>query len=324
MGNNNNNRGFLVLKKLVLVAVLTAFLGGCAVAPAPISPKKFDTAEQSTAVMNVSVVSPEGLYIWNRPTFSDDCQLVYSAKQWEQGQLGNSVSIWRSPCDGGPATKLIAAGQDELLSTAAADPKADRIYFMLSCQLFSASKSGGGGRTKLAGSGACDYAPSPVLDGREILFSSCSSGKDCYWKDTNYIWRMNADGRNMIQLRQGREPRMSPDGKFITFSYGGDIWVMTRDGADVTNLTSDGRYFDSGPSFSPDGRRIVFSRTPTGGQSDIWMVNTDGGDLVQLTMNPASDLAAYWAADNYIYFVSNRGELVNKKYSNRLWRMKLR
>lgn len=312
-----------MLKKSVLIASLTASFGGCAVAPT--TPQKFETAEQSTAVMNVSVVSPEGLYVSNRPTFGDDCQLVYSARQWEQGQRGNSVSIWRSPCHGGPAVKLIAAGQGESLSTAATDPRADRIYFALNCQLFSANKSGGGGRTKLAGSGACDYAPSPVLDGREILFSSCSSGKDCYWKDSNYIWLMNADGRNMMQLRQGREAQMSPDGKFITFSYGGDIWAMTRDGAEVTNLTSDGRYTDTEPSFSPDGRRIVFTRRPAkGGQADIWMVNTNADDLVQLTMNPATDLGAYWAPDNYIYFMSNRGELVNNQYNYRIWRMKLR
>lgn len=311
----------------LVAATVAGLLAGCAVPVAPVAtgPQKFETAEESTAVMNLSLVSPENLYVWNTPTFAGNCQLVYSAKQWDQGALGNSVSIWRSPCDGGPATKLVAAGQNESLVTARTSPEASKIHFSLDCQMFSVNKSGMGGRTKLAGSGSCDYMGMPIGDGREILFSSCTTNKDCYWKDSNYIWLMNADGRNMTQLRQGSSPTISPNGKTIAFSYGKDLWIMDRDGGNVTNLTSDARFTDHAPTFSPDGKRLAFVRAPVeGGNADIWMINIDGSNLVQLTMNPAADYAPYWAADNYIYFISNRGELVNGQHANRIWRMRLR
>jgi Tol biopolymer transport system component len=74
-------------------------------------------------------------------------------------------------------------------------------------------------------------------------------------------------------------PRFSRDGKKITFASdkngGRNIYVMNTDGSDVRQLTfSDGRgekdgvgmlpvQTNDGPSFSPDGKRIIFKRAHT-------------------------------------------------------------
>ncbi|MBK8303307.1 MAG: PD40 domain-containing protein [Chloracidobacterium sp.] len=53
-------------------------------------------------------------------------------------------------------------------------------------------------------------------------------------------------------------PRWSPDGKWVAFTAGGQIWTMKPDGSDrkqVTKLSSGGGQ----PVWSPDGKWIAFS-----------------------------------------------------------------
>jgi Tol biopolymer transport system component len=289
---------------------------------------QYDVREQSTAVTNLAVVSPENLYVWNKPSFADDRNLIFSAKQWVNGELPNTVSVWRSPAVGGAATKLVPAGDNELLLNGRATPKSTNVYMSVNCSVFSSGKAGVGGRRKYASTGYCDYDAMPFPDESRILFHSCARGVDCYNRDSNYIWLANPDGTNMVQLRQGRDATLSPDAGLIAFSYGGDIWTMRIDGSEATNISPGEKTYDMHPSFSPDGKRIFFARQMkqddgTLGNADIWMMNLDGTEQIQLTMNPASDIAPYAAPDGYVYFISNRGALVEGKNPNRIWRMQV-
>ena len=289
---------------------------------------EYETQEESTAVTAVSVLSPENLYAWNAPTMVGSGEVVYSAKQWFEGELGDTVSVWRNAATGGAATKLVPAGDGEILFIARSAPASGRIFFGLSCSVFSVEANGAGGRRKHVSSGYCDYGGVPVPAQDKVMFSTCTKGKDCWFQDTNYIWIMNSDDSEMIQLRQGAHPAPSPDGQHIAFSYQGDIWIMGIDGSNVTNITQSGGFDDRWPQWSPDGRRIVFSRYEDLGNGlranpDIWVVDMDGRNVVQLTMNLASDWGPYWGDDGFIYFISNRGALVNRRYSSRVWRMRL-
>ena len=54
------------------------------------------------------------------------------------------------------------------------------------------------------------------------------------------------------------------------------------------NITQSVGVADVDPDFSPDGRRVVFSRTLAGGESDLFTITPGGEDLRRLTTTPAA------------------------------------
>ena len=66
------------------------------------------------------------------------------------------------------------------------------------------------------------------------------------------------------------------------------------------------RSLDEYPSWSPDGKRLVFQTTRNGG-FDVYTMNRDGTSQRSLTRHPANDKWASWSPDGkYIAFVSDR------------------
>ena len=79
-------------------------------------------------------------------------------------------------------------------------------------------------------------------------------------------------------------PDVSPDGKWVAFRSIGnqeDIYVCRSDGSELRKLTDDA-FRDRGPSWSPDGERIVFY-SDRGGRYQFWSIHADGSGLQQLT-----------------------------------------
>jgi dipeptidyl aminopeptidase/acylaminoacyl peptidase len=72
------------------------------------------------------------------------------------------------------------------------------------------------------------------------------------------------------------EPGLSPDGNSIAFVTGGDIWEVPASGGDAHILVSHPA-LDSRPLFAPDGKRIAFTSTRTGG-GDVYVLSLDTND----------------------------------------------
>ena len=85
------------------------------------------------------------------------------------------------------------------------------------------------------------------------------------------------------------------------------IYRMGADGFRQTRLTD-----VPGPNFSPswsaDGRKILFSNHPSlGAQGDVWSMNADGSNETNLVQDPSSDVSpAYSPANNRFAFVGKR------------------
>jgi tricorn protease len=81
----------------------------------------------------------------------------------------------------------------------------------------------------------------------------------------------------------------------IAFMYGGDIWVVSRQGGEAKRLVT-GTGLLSGPIFSPDGSMIAYSGTYDG-NTDVYVVPASGGEPKRLTYHPGPDVATAWTPD---------------------------
>nr|WP_243843229.1 Tol-Pal system beta propeller repeat protein TolB [Sphingomonas vulcanisoli] len=135
--------------------------------------------------------------------------------------------------------------------------------------------AGGGSPTRLTTSPGIDTGGSYSPDGSKIVFESDRSGGQ-------QIYVMNADGSNQhrISFGGGRHatPVWSPRGDLIAFTQVSgkfDIGVMAPDGSGEKILSNG--WQDEGPTWSPNGRVLMFFRTGQGsGKADLWSVDLTG------------------------------------------------
>ncbi len=102
----------------------------------------------------------------------------------------------------------------------------------------------------------------------------------------------------------------------IAFEYGGDIWVVAREGGAAHRLVT-GYALDTGPLFSPDGSLVAFSGEYDG-NVDVYVVPAAGGEPRRLTYHPGTDIAVGWSPDGKrVLFRSNRASanLPNKLFT---------
>jgi tricorn protease len=96
-------------------------------------------------------------------------------------------------------------------------------------------------------------------------------------------------------IRFARTPDISPDGKWVAFSYLGDIWVVEAIGGVARHVTMHEKH-DIGPVFSPDGRHLAFSSNRFGSY-DAFVVPVQGGRPTRLTFDSADDFVTGWSPD---------------------------
>ena len=102
------------------------------------------------------------------------------------------------------------------------------------------------------------------------------------------------------------------DGHVKNNSFAYEIYVMDTDGGNQRNLTNN-LADDRSPSWSPDGKRIVFTSMKNGGNRDIYVMDTDGHNQRNLTNHPDADWHPVWSPDGKrIAFVSNRTKDLNR------------
>jgi TolB protein len=146
--------------------------------------------------------------------------------------------------------------------------------------------------TRLTDSPAIDVSPTMSPDGRRIAFASDRGG-------SQQIYVMDANGANQkrITFGEGRyqTPVWSPRGDLIAFTrqYQGRFYigVIRPDGQGERLLTES--YLDEGPTWSPNGRVLMFHREQSPGSGpQLWSVDLTGRNLRKVkTPGEASDPA---------------------------------
>lgn len=105
-------------------------------------------------------------------------------------------------------------------------------------------------------------------------------------------------------------PSFAPDGSHFALqswrSGFQEIWIASRDGKTLRQLTFSPHGFAGSPSFSPDGQWIAFDARPVG-HSHIFVISARGGSPRQITSGDSNDILPRWSADGRsLYFASNR------------------
>src|SRR6476659_3795540 len=102
--------------------------------------------------------------------------------------------------------------------------------------------------------------------------------------------------------------RVSSNQTHIAFTYAGKIWLVERTGGAAKRLTNTPND-ETSPVFSPDGRRIAFSRL-NGNDWDVFIAQADGsGEPLRVTMMPEDDFVTGWTPDGReVIFETTRDE----------------
>jgi Tol biopolymer transport system component len=185
--------------------------------------------------------------------------------------------------------------------------------------------------------GAASQTASPEVSARIGAGGHVGTSRIAFLRDNRAHYRsaapnqteldvINADGSGVRRLAHGSGagPEWSPDGRKLVFgkrprrsgaacrpvgSCHEEIYVINADGTGLRRLTRN-TVVDSNPVWSPDGRRIAFTRLRDRQTANIYVINADGSGQQRLTPNlrrrPWVGLA--WSPDwKKIAFIASGG-----------------
>ena len=152
------------------------------------------------------------------------------------------------------------------------------------------------------------FAPAWSPDGRWVAF-----GLGVWFHERRHgkatVMRVRRDGTGVEALTDGTVhsgfPSYSADGTQIVYRVWGEddhgLRILAL-GDRTTRVLTTG--YDNLPGWSPDGRRIVFTRRVDAVNFDIFTIRPDGTDLQRLTTHGANDGHAVWTAEGRIMWSS--------------------
>lgn len=134
-------------------------------------------------------------------------------------------------------------------------------------------------------------------DGGRILFNDWGR---TYRSDISVVDVTSGETKRLTRHAENEafiQTAWSPDGTQIAIGgnvYGagdkakGTIWVMKSDGSELRNLSTQTESNDGFPSWSPDGKYILFI-SGTQGKSDVWYMAPDGTGRTRLAETPDNE-----------------------------------
>ena len=243
------------------------------------------------------------------PSFSPDGQTIAYC-----GTAGDAFEIWTMKLDGSKQRQLTHLGGFATFPDYS--PDGTKIAFGgtegtdSNNEIHTVDARTGDGLETLTscasfGPGCFNDTPVWSPDGTKIAFIHADDSNDD-GVTNEQVWVMDSDGQHAHALTTGDAPHdqvpdWSPDGSKIVFHAGGfgsgGIWVMNADGSGQHQLSGCGPSDatpcatgdDWGPTWSPDGKKIVFLRDLQAlGTADrpIMVMDADGSGQHRITTAP--------------------------------------
>jgi Tol biopolymer transport system component len=171
------------------------------------------------------------------------------------------------------------------------------------------------GRRTLVPSPDRETDPQWSPDGTRISYVRLAEADVEDWRKS-WIWTVRSDGTGARRLVLGSNARWSPDGKRLVFSAptaqsDGDLFVINADGTGLRRLLATPRRVEWPTDWSPNGKKILFTRSIFGADStDVYVMNADGTNVRRLTHVRGEDVGGTWSPDGTrIIFASRRFRL---------------
>ncbi len=157
--------------------------------------------------------------------------------------------------------------------------------------------------------------------GTWISLDVSPDGKTIVFDMLGHLYTMPAAGGKATAITSGlaydAQPRFSPDGKRILFvsdrSGGDNLWIMSLDRADTTQVTKGNDNGYVSPVWTPDGKYVIASKNGgLGGNSKLWIYNVDGGNGLALNTGAPPTQKALGAAfgkdPRYVWYAARTGD----------------
>jgi Tol biopolymer transport system component len=180
------------------------------------------------------------------------------------------------------------------------------------------------------GPGAQREAPLPLQASRKAEFTATQGtwisldvspdGRTIVFDLLGDIYTMPITGGKAKRLTSGMafdaQPRFSPDGEKIVFvsdrSGGDNVWTLSLDLRDTTQVTQGNTSLYVSPDWSPDGKYIVVARSGgLGGAAKLQLHHVDARGAIPLIRAPATlkTVGAAWSPDGrYIWYAGRSGD----------------
>jgi tricorn protease len=114
-----------------------------------------------------------------------------------------------------------------------------------------------------------------------------------------------------IDAKMLQNPDVS--GTQIVFAYGGDLWIVSKEGGNAVKLSSPTGQ-ELFPKFSPDGSQIAFNANYNG-NNDIYVMPSKGGMPVRVTNHGMGDRLIDWYPDGKNILYSSSMESGKQRFS---------
>jgi eukaryotic-like serine/threonine-protein kinase len=151
--------------------------------------------------------------------------------------------------------------------------------------------------------GSLAYVPGGIQGGRRLVWVS----------------RNGTEQPLAIPPHAYDSPRISPDGKRIAVSIGGQIWLCDLSRGTLTRFTFDGNA-NNRPVWTPDGKHIAFYSNKEGILNLFWQKADGSGGLEQLISSPTLQVPQSFSPDGQWLAFQN----IDAATSTDIWVLRMR
>jgi len=167
----------------------------------------------------------------------------------------------------------------------------------------------GGGLRQLTGEGRIAIGPNWGPDGNSIVYTS-------YMRDFPDICRIDLSRNRRETLASygglNTGAAISPDGKDIALILSKDgnpeLYIKNLRSGKLTRLTNSPRAAEASPSWSPDGRQLVYASDQNGiGRPQLYIISREGGTPKRISSRGTENVAPDWGSNGLIACSSRNG-----------------